>query len=192
MVYTFRLLATLLLLAIVATMAVGFWSMALPGFPSQKDIYIVHFSLGLFTAIGILFVHCLIFIYFLGTGRWVKEVTLAYRMPDEPNHKRTRQLKRTAFPAALSAMLIGIATAAAGAGRQLQEWPWWVHLTLALLTLVVNLWAFRVEYRCVAANAGVIRAVMDDVDRIRRASGLCTNEEALAEQEAIAEARRSG
>src|SRR6516225_1336866 len=151
MVYTFRLLATLLLLAIVATMAVGFWSMALPGFPSQKDIYIVHFSLGLFTAIGILFVHCLIFIYFLGTGRWVKEVTLAYRMPDAPNHKTTRELKRRAFPPALFALL-------------------------------VNLWAFRVEYDCVRQNAGVIRAVMLDVDRIRAAHGLCCNDEALAEE----------
>jgi hypothetical protein len=193
MVHTFRLLATLLALAILATIGLGFGSMALPGPPSQKDLFVVHFAIGLGTAIGILFVHCLIFIYFLGTGRWVKEVTLAYQLPDAPNHKLTRELKRTAFPPALFAMLIGIAAAAAGAGVHLQAWDWKVHLTLGLLTLLVNLWAFRIEYRCVAANAHVIRAVMIDVDRVRREHGLCSNEEALAEQdEQVADARRSG
>jgi hypothetical protein len=193
MVHTFRLLAVLLTVAIVATIGVGFGSMLLPGPASQKDTFLVHFILGLGTAIGILFVHCLIFIYFLGTGRWVKEVTLAYRMPDAPNHKLTRELKRATFPPALYAMLIGIAAAAAGAGAQLQAWPWYVHMTLGLLTLLVNLWAFRIEYRCVATNAGVIRAVMAEVDRMRREHGLCSNDEALAEEEAqrIAEVRRS-
>ena len=193
MVHTFRLLATLLALAIVASIGVGFTSMAVPGPPSQKDLFLAHFVLGLVTAIGILFVHCLIFIYFLGTGRWVKEVTLAYRMPDAPNHKLTRELKRTAFPPALFSMLIGIAAAAAGAGAQLQAWPWYVHMTLGLLTLAVNLWAFRIEHRCVAANAHVIRAVMVEVDRMRREQGLCSNDEALAqEDEQVADVRRSG
>ncbi len=117
MVHTFRLLAALLMVALVATIGVGFWSMLTPGLPREKDAFLVHFVLGLFTAIGMLAVHCLIFIYFLGTGRWVKEVTLAFRMPDAPNHKLTRELKRAAFPPALFSMLIGIAAAASGAGR---------------------------------------------------------------------------
>jgi membrane protein implicated in regulation of membrane protease activity len=117
-------------------------------------------------------------------------------MPDAPNHKRTRELKRMAFPPALFSMLTGIAAAAAGAGAQLQAWPWYVHMTLGLATLAVNLWAFRIEYRCVAENASVIRAVMAEVDRMRRESGLCSNEEALAEDthraHRVAEVRKSG
>src|SRR5437660_3309764 len=92
MAQTLRTLAALLTLAILLTIALGFWSFFSPGRPADKDLYLVHFVSGLTTAIGILFVHCLIFIYFLGTGRWVKEVTLAYRMPDEPWHKTTREL----------------------------------------------------------------------------------------------------
>ncbi len=75
---------------------------------------------------------------------------------------------------------------------QLQAWPWYVHMTLGLLTLAVNLWAFRVEYRCVAANAQVIRAVMVEVDRMRHERGLCSNDEALAEEEVVADVRQSG
>jgi hypothetical protein len=195
MARTFSMLAAILLAFILVTIGVGFWSMSLSWDEHRElklNVFMVHYCLGLFTAIGILFVHCLIFIYFLGTGRWVKEVTLAYQMPDEPHHKRTRELKRTVFPAALFAMLIGIATAAAGAGRHLQEWPWYVHLTLALLTLAINLWAFRVEYACVSENAGIIAGVLDDVDRIRAARGLGSNAEALDEEERLANARRSG
>jgi hypothetical protein len=147
--------------------------------------YLVHFSLGLGGAVLTLLVHCLIFTYFLGTGRWVKEVTLAYDLPDAPLHKETRELKRRTFPPALFAMLITIATAAAGAGAQLKEWPWPVHATLGTLTLFVNLWAFRIEYRNVNRNAAILDQVMVEVERICAERGLPRNEERLREQESV-------
>ncbi len=175
MARTFSTLAAVTLVALLATIGLGFWSFFLPRSEFYKDIFILHFFTGLATAIGILLVHSLIFIYFLGTGRWVKEVTLAYKMPDEPHHKMTRELKRKTFPPALFAMLIGIAASAAGAGVQLQAWHWSIHMTLAFATVLVNLWAFRIEYHNVTLNAGVIQAVLEDVDRIRLASGLKRN-----------------
>lgn len=182
MAQTFRTLAVCLTIAILLTIGLGFWSFFTLEGEAKKDLFIVHFVFGLGTAIGGLLVHCLIFIYFLGTGRWVKEVTIAYKLPDEPWHKQTRELKRQSFPPALFSMLIAIAAAAAGAGAQTKVWPWYVHMTLGLLTLAINLWAFRIELRCVTVNAGVINAVMREVDRIRTASGLNTNEEALQEE----------
>jgi hypothetical protein len=182
MTRTFSTLAILLTLGLAATIASGLWSFFLPGDARLKqDIFLVHFHLGLWTSIGCLLVHCLIFTYFLGTGRWVKEVGLAYRLPDEGLPKTTRELKRGTFPPALFAMLIAIFTSAAGAGVMFQSWPWYVHAAGAVLTLLINLWAFRVEYRNVAANAAVIQAVLDEVDRMRRAQGLNTNAEALVE-----------
>jgi hypothetical protein len=183
----FSTLAAIVTLSMLVTIGFGFWSMSIDPVSREaalhkKDIYIIHFCLGLFTAIGILLVHSIIFTYFLGTGRWVKEVGIAYQLPDQPLPKLTRELKRRSFPPALFAMLSGIATAAAGAGRQLDEWPWVIHLTLALLTLLINLWAFRIEFRCVSTNAGIIDAVLEEVDRIRRERGLNTNEEAWREQ----------
>jgi hypothetical protein len=178
----FATLAAIVTLSLLVTIGFGFWSMALDVTVFKKDIYIIHFCLGLFTALAILLVHSMIFTYFLGTGRWVKEVGIAYKLPDKVLPKLTRELKREVFPAALFAMLIAIATAAAGAGRQLEEWHWSVHMVLALATLAVNLWAFTVEYRCVSVNAGVIDAVLDEVDRIRAERGLTTNAEALKEE----------
>ncbi len=170
-------------LALAVTFALGCWSKLTSGLhDAGSSAYLLHFLFGLFTAVGTLLTHCLIFTYFLGTGRWVKEVTLAYDLPDEPWHKRTRDLKRVSFPPALAAMLITIATAAGGARAQLQAWPWQVHLTLAVATLAINVWAFRLEYRNVAENAGIIDAVLREVDRIRAERGLPPNEEALREQ----------
>jgi len=75
----------------------------------------------------------------------------------------TRDLKRRVFPPALFAMLTAIATGAAGAAAQVEVWRWEIHATLATLTLLVNLWAFRIEYDCLRINLGVLDEVMREV-----------------------------
>ena len=77
------------------------------------------------------------------------------------------------------------ATDMGSAGAQLREWPWYVHFALATLTLLINLWAFRVEYRNVEANAAVLDGVLGEVDRIRAERGLPSNAEALEREERV-------
>src|SRR5215510_5759637 len=102
----FATLAILNTIALAVTYGVGVLSKLRDGVGHASDpTYVMHFSLGLATAMLTLLVHCLVFTYFLGTGRWVKEVTLAYDLPDAPLHKETRELKRRSFPPALAAML---------------------------------------------------------------------------------------
>jgi hypothetical protein len=177
-------LAVLDALTLLAAFVVGFVSFATGGVRSADgSIYLTHFFLGLSAVLLTLAVHCLAFIYFLGTGRWVKEVAIAYRLPDQPYPKLTRELKRRTFPVALLAMLVPIAAAAAGTAAQRQEWPWPIHLSLAVVSLAVNGWAFVVEVRNVRTNAGVIDGVMAEVDRIRAAAGLPSNAEALRQEQ---------
>lgn len=176
-------LAAVNYLALVVTFSIGWLSFAHDSAKNPNDsTYLLHFSLGLFTVLLTLAVHCLIFIYFLGTGRWVKEVAIAYRLPDEPLPKLTRDLKRRTFPPALFAMLVPIATAAAGTAAQRQEWSWIYHALLAVATLLINAWAFIVEYRNVSINAKVIDDVMREVDRLRAEAGLPSNAEALQQE----------
>lgn len=174
----FTPLAILNTLALLAAFGTGVISKLRESAHNPADAtYMVHFGLGLGTAMLTLFVHCQVFTYFLGTGRWVKEVTLAYALPNEPWHKETRELKRRSYPVALAAMLVTIAAAAAGAGAQLQAWPWPVHATLATTALAVNLWAFRLEHRHITANTAIIEEVTAEVDRICAARGLPSNAE---------------
>jgi hypothetical protein len=168
------------LLALAAAFAVGLLSWSTHAADNGSDpTYPLHFYLGLFGVLFALAVHCLVFIYFLGTGRWVKEVALAYGLPDAPLPRLTRDLKRRTFPVALLAMLVPIATAAAGAAAYRKEWPWQLHLGLGCATLLVNVWAFVVERRNVRINAGIIEDVQREVDRIRAEHGLPSNAEAL-------------
>ncbi len=191
MTRTFTILAVLVTMALLATVSFGFWAWFLEKRTEfYKDVFVIHFLLGLTTAIGVLFVHCIIFTYFIGTGRWVKEVGLVYNLPDEPLLKLTRKLKAWTFPWALFAMLSVIATAAAGAGAQLQAWHENIHATLAGLTLGLNLWAFHIEYRNVQRNGQLIQALLAEVDRIRQERGLPSNAEALQEELAVARQKR--
>lgn len=182
MVRIFTTLALADYLALLLAFGLGCWSKLTGGLTSAtSSAYVMHFLVGLFAGVGTLLTHCLIFTYFLGTGRWVKEVTLCYKLPDAPLHKRTRDLKRATFPPALTAMLVTIATAAAGAGVQMQAWPWTVHFSLAIAALLVNAWAFRLEYRNLNVNSATLEEVLREVDRIRAENGLPPNEEALRE-----------
>jgi amino acid transporter len=176
-------LAAINLLTLTVTFAVGLVSFFRSSAANPDDpTYLLHFGLGLFSVLLTLAVHCLIFIYFLGTGRWVKEVAIAYRLPDEPLPKLTRELKRRTFPPALFAMLVPITAAAAGTAAQRGEWPWPIHAGLAVATLLVNGWAFAVEIRNVRINASVIEDVMREVERLRAEAGLPSNEEALRQE----------
>jgi hypothetical protein len=178
----FPVLAAVDGLALLVTFAVGLLKGFRPEAAAALDP-LLHFKLGLFSVLFNLGLHSLVFIYFLGTGRWVKEVALAYDIPDDPLPKLTRDLKRRVYPAALFAMLVPIAATAAGMGAMMREWPWQIHLTLAVATLLVNGWAFWVEYRCVAVNAAVLYQVLNEVDRIRAERGLPTNAEALKQEQ---------
>lgn len=182
----FTNLAILNAITLVAAFGVGIVSWLLGAVaPTHKeglDWYLIHFVLGLSAAMLTLLVHCLIFTYSLGTGRWVREVAGAYGIADEPYPKRTRELKRSTFPPALFSMLSVIAAAAAGAGVQLQHWPWFVHGSLAVIALLINFWAYGVEYRFVTENATILEGVMREVNRIREERGLPSNEQALAEE----------
>src|SRR5262245_21075957 len=114
----FLLLTTLTGLALLSSLGTGIGSWLHDGLHSPDDsAYLTHFVLGLFTSVGVLLVHCLAITYFLGTGRWVKEVCLSYGLPDERWPRETRDIKRRNTPYAILAMLATIGTAAAGQGR---------------------------------------------------------------------------
>jgi hypothetical protein len=173
-------LSVLNLLALAAAFGTGLLSWSRQALDDPADAtFEWHFYLGLFAALSTLAVHCLVFIYFLGTGRWVKEVAGAYRIPDAPLPRLTRDLKRRTFPVALLAMLVPIAAAAAGAAVQNHRGSRQLHLWLAVATLAVNAWAFAVERRNVRINAGILDDVLREVDRIRAAHGLPSNAESL-------------
>jgi hypothetical protein len=179
----FAVLASANLFALILTSASGLILQLHPSTTGGETPQLAHFSLGLGASILTLLVHCIIFTYFLGTGRWVKEVKYAYGLPDEPLPRLTRELKRKSFPIALAAMLVTIAAAAAGAGEKLHEWPRYVHIVLSVAAVVVNAAASVIEYRHVRTNTWIIEQVMVEVERRRGELGLVSNTDALRQEQ---------
>jgi hypothetical protein len=142
--------------------------------PLGATSFTAHMIVGLAAAILTLLVHCIIFTYFLGTGRWVKEVARAYALPDAELPKRTREFKRTVFPPALFAMLSVIAAVASGAGAQTSTVSLWSlsHPVFTVLALLINAWAYLVEYRIISANGVVMDQVMLEVEKRRRVEAI--------------------
>jgi hypothetical protein len=180
----FTTLATINGLTLVLSAALGWWSARGGRGLSEDSLYLAHFGSGLAASLLTLLVHCIVFTYFLGTGRWVKEVKSAYRLSDEPWPRLTRDLKRRTFPFALAAMLVTIAAAASGAGQQLQEWPRQVHESLALAAISINLLVFVLEYRNISINGRAVETVTALVEEIRASHHLPPSAVALQQDAA--------
>jgi hypothetical protein len=175
----FSIIASVNVLLLTAAFGSGVVSWLGHGSELNAVSYLWHFVLGLVTVLTTLFVHSLVLTYFLGTGRWVKEVCIAYGLPDEHLPRRTRDIKRRNTPRVIVAMLLTVGAAAAGTAAQQRAWPGWIHLALAGATLLFNLHVFLVEYGNMRLNGHILDAVMLDVERIRAERGLPSNEEEL-------------
>jgi hypothetical protein len=180
----FLVFVTLTGLALVAAAASGLASWLQGGLTRAEatDVFVTHLLLGLLASFAVLGTHCLVITYFLGTGRLIKEACLAYDFPDEGWPRQTRDIKRGNTPHAIAAMLVTIGTAAAGQGRYMLDWPAWLHAALAALTLVVNAWVWRREYRNLKSNRRILDEMFAAVDRVRAEQGLPSNEEALRQE----------
>jgi hypothetical protein len=128
----------------------------------------LHFLIGLLATMTTLLVHSIVFTYFLGTGRWVKEVVQVYRLPDWV-HAQAMKNKRKAFPFEFGSMALIGGTAWLGAGSDARQWPSAWHLGLAAFALAFNLGAFVAEYATIVAQARLLLEVKDQADRLRLA-----------------------
>lgn len=127
-----------------------------------EDYFRYHFLLGLFTALFTILVHCLVFTYFLGTNRWVKETARAYTLP-ERFERESLALRRRAFRMALVSMLLVVGTIATGAGAHTRTWPTWLHQVVPAATYGFMLFAFWIEFAAIERHTTLTDAVMDAV-----------------------------
>jgi len=131
-------------------------------FAEAKAVFGSHFSAALFTGIFTLLVHCIVFTYFVGTGKWVKETISNGVLKEEEWLPKITDFKRKVFPINTYAMLFIIGTAILGAwayggGSPLAAG---IHKTFAYITVVVNVFSFRIEGKYIRQNTELLnRAV---------------------------------
>ena len=140
----------------------------------------LHNVVGLLAALVTILVNSISVTYFIGTGRWCKEVVEAYGF-DESFVERSRKLKRRSFPWALAGMTTVILVAALGAASDpatlRSGTSQWVasHLTAALLGTGIIAGALWMQVGFMAKNNELILELVERVHRERSARGLATD-----------------
>ena len=179
-------LASLSLLLVGAALVIGLLIGDLYHDPTEATLRqaTVHRLTGTAAALGVVFVESVIATYFIGTGRWCKEVVETYKLDLAPVRASSR-LKRRAFAWSLLGMLaiIGVASLGAAAdpatGRvdratgQLVTQAWReYHLVGAFCGLAFVAWTYVAAWNLVCANQRIIDGIAAQVAHIRRERGL--------------------
>ena len=144
--------------------------------PVQRHVR-VHMLIGILATLVAVLVQSIGITYFIGTGRWCKEVVTTYGLSDELTQRST-QLKREAFPFAM----LGIATtlviaafgAAADPGTLRATTAKWVapHYWASIVGIIVLAAALWRQTSALVKNQQLIDAVLEEVGQVRKARGL--------------------
>jgi hypothetical protein len=136
-----------------------------------------HMLFGIGAALVVLLVNSIVVTYFIGTGRWCKEVVETYSL-DRSLVSRSQKLKRQSFPWAVCSMVAVIVVVALGGAADpttgAKATANWVmpHYIGALSTLAFIVFAFFVEGGNIRAHHNVINDIVAEVRRVRSERGL--------------------
>lgn len=149
------IIGALATLGLVASAVLGYLmtSPADPGMPR-------HVLVSLAASLLMLFSHCWILFYLIGTGKAIKEAVKEYGL-DGSVVEQTKTFKTRSNPMLMLAMLLVIATFVVGGGVATGSVPSWVHQVLFWATLVVQIRALWIEKVVLDAN----EKLMADLDR---------------------------
>ncbi|MFM9059766.1 MAG: hypothetical protein ACKOSQ_11700 [Planctomycetaceae bacterium] len=164
---------------LAATAGLGLWLGDLHGVtdPTRLRWGTVHRLSGVFAALVVVLVNSLAVTYFIGTGRWCREVVEAYGL-DAAFIDRSRRLKRSAFPLALVGMLAVVGIVALGGAadpatgrRGSADWVT-PHLVGGIGLAALIAWLFQAQVPRICGQQELIDDVMVAVRRERAARGL--------------------
>ena len=128
--------------------------------PTMTPHILVAFS----SSLLILFSHCWVMFYLLGTGTAIREAVEEYRL-ESSIVEETKSYKNDAYPWLMAAMGLVIATFVLGGGTYAGALGSWLHHSLFYLTLVVQVRTLWIEGRVLLAND----RLMEDINRRARA-----------------------
>lgn len=140
-----------------------------------------HLMLALTGLVFAALVHALVLTYFMGTGRWVEDVSKAYQL-EERWRLESQKLKYRVLPWMCFSMLLLLTTigfgAAADPASRLGFSGWAglsaskVHLVVASVTVCFNFFVNVCEFHALEGNGQLVRELVEKVREIRVARGL--------------------
>jgi hypothetical protein len=120
----------------------------------------LHVLIGLASSLLLLFSHCWIMFYLIGTGKAIKDAVRENAL-DAAIVEETKRFKNASYPWLMLAMALVMATFILGGGVATGSVPTWVHHVLFYLAVASQAYALRIEWRVLTEN----ERLMGDVDR---------------------------
>ena len=179
---TLAILANIIMIiAMVLGLQVGDPMLANGRDPEVNHRIGTHILIGLGALTGTTMVHALIFTYFMGTGRWIEETSMAYSLSGD-FYLRNQKIKYGILPGILISFLMILATGCFGAiadpatavelGSKFGVSDSTIHFGVAVSTGLVTLIVNFTQYIAIARNSAVVEGVLAEVRRIRLDRGL--------------------
>ena len=123
----------------------------------------MHMLWGFFIATLIVLLQCLIFGFFIGSGKSIKKVVQENGLADHWIQK-TKDYKNRSYPALMLAIVITVAAAALGGGVGAGSIPPWVHALVMWTALIANVRSLWISYKVVVANVNAIHLINAEVE----------------------------
>jgi len=130
----------------------------------------LHMLWGFFVALLIVLLQCLVFGFFIGSGKSIKRVVEENGLSRDWIQK-TKDYKNQSYPMLMLAIVVSVAAAAVGGGVSTGSVPLWTHEALVWAALGVNLYSLWISYKVVVENVGAIHRINDEILR-RKSQGI--------------------
>jgi hypothetical protein len=147
-------------LGVVATAVLGY----LLGSPTDPSLP-RHVLVGLASSLLLLFSHCWIMFYLIGTGKAIKDAVKEHGL-DPAFAEETKRFKNASYPWLMLAMALVMAAFILGGGVATGAVPLWIHHVLFYAAVLAQVYALWVEQRVLGDN----ERLMEKVDRLLAAA----------------------
>jgi 4-hydroxybenzoate polyprenyltransferase len=119
-----------------------------------------HLTFGLASSLLLLFSHCWIMFYLIGTGKAIREAVAEHGL-DQDLVERTKEFKNRSYPILMLAMGLVMAVFILGGGVYTRFVPAWLHHGLFYLALLVQVRTLLIERQVLVEND----LLMTSIDR---------------------------
>jgi hypothetical protein len=137
----------------------------------------IHLLVGILASLVAVLVNSISVTYFIGTGRWCKEVVATYELDPNSVAESTR-LKRRSFPWSLGGIILVLTIVGLGAasdpGTLRESTGQWVlpHFIAALTGWALISTSFVMQATYIARNTAIVERILSQVREIRLQRGL--------------------
>jgi hypothetical protein len=128
-----------------------------------------HMLLGFFMATMIILLQCLIFGFFIGSGKSIKQKVQEFGLSPDWIQK-TKDYKNKSYPALMLAIVVTAAAAVLGGGAGAGAVPIWVHQAFIWMALALNLRSLWISYRTIVENVEAIHRMNAEIGALKQGS----------------------